>query len=380
MAVLASCLGGAAVASADLEDRLDRTRDRLDQAEQRQGVLTSEVQELNDRIGVLEQQVADLRAQEAAAEAELAAKQAELDEAIANLSEARGRLEILRARLARALEELSDRLIAIYQAGTPDLVSVLLSSDGFDDLVQRSAYLEAIQDQNENVVDRVRILRDQMKRTVEKLRSAKETIEESRDIIAAKEAEIASARAGVESQEAELESVRAERQAALDEVNSHVDHLEEAETELQNKIQQQIAEATMGVPALPAGTPGAPSSAGFIWPVNGILTSGFGYRWGRMHEGIDVAVAEGTPLLAAASGTVIMAGYNGGYGNYTCIDHGSGLSTCYGHQSGFAVTAGSSVTQGQVIGYSGNTGSSTGPHLHFEVRINGAAVDPLGYL
>ncbi|HNE78082.1 MAG TPA: M23 family metallopeptidase, partial [Solirubrobacterales bacterium] len=83
---------------------------------------------------------------------------------------------------------------------------------------------------------------------------------------------------------------------------------------------------------------------------------------------------------AAASGTVIMASYNGGYGNYTCIDHGSGLSTCYGHQSSFAVSAGQSVSQGDVIGYSGNTGSSTGPHLHFEVRINGVAQDPLGYL
>jgi murein DD-endopeptidase MepM/ murein hydrolase activator NlpD len=380
LAVFAACLGGAAAASADLQERLDRTQEKLNAAQERQGVLTSEVEDLNSRIGVLEQQVADLRAQEAAAEGELAARQAELDEAIADLSEAHDRLEILRARLQRALGELSDRLVAIYQAGSPDLVSVLLSSDGFDDLVQRSAYLEAIQDQNENVVERVRDLRDQMQRTVAKLRAAKETIEEARDVIAAKEAEIASARAGVESQEAELESVRAERQAALDEVNSDVDHLEEAESDLQNEIQQQIAEATLGVPALPAGTPGAPSAAGFIWPVNGILTSGFGYRWGRMHEGIDIAVAEGTPILAAATGTVIMAGYNGGYGNYTCIDHGSGLSTCYGHQSGYAVTSGSSVTQGQVIGYSGNTGSSTGPHLHFEVRINGVATDPLGYL
>ena len=380
MAVFAACLGGAAVASADLEERLDRTRDRLSQAEERQGLLTSEVQELNDRIGALEQQVSDLRAQEAAAEAELAAKQAELNAAIADLSEARNRLEVLRARLERALAELGDRLVAIYQAGSPDLVSVLLSSDGFDDLVQRSAYLEAIQDQNETVVNRVRTLRDQMKRTVAKLRAAKETIEEARDIIAAKEAEIASARAGLESQEAELEAVRGERQAALDEVSGRVDQLEDIESDLQNKIQQQIAEATMGVPALPAGTPGAPSSAGFIWPVNGILTSGYGPRWGRIHEGIDIGAAEGTSILAAASGTVIMASYNGGYGNYTCIDHGSGLSTCYAHQAGFAVSAGSSVTQGQVIGYVGNTGASFGAHLHFEVRINGAAVDPLGYL
>ena len=380
IAVFCACLGGAAVASADLQERLDRTQEQLGEVEERQGVLTSEISELNDRIGALEDQVADLRAQEVAAEAKLAEKQAALDEAIAVLGRARDRLLVLRARLQRALVELSDRLVAIYEAGSPDLVSVLLSADGFDDLVQRSTYLEAIQDQNETVVDRVRELRDQTQRTVERLRTAKETIEEARDVIAAKEAEIESARAGIESQQSQLVSVRGERQALLDEVNSEVNQLEDIESELQNKIQQQIAEATMGVPALPAGDPGAASAAGFIWPVNGILTSGFGPRWGSIHEGIDIGAAEGTPILAAASGAVIMASYNGGYGNYTCIDHGGGLSTCYAHQAGFAVSAGSSVSQGQVIGYVGNTGNSFGAHLHFEVRINGAATDPLGYL
>ena len=155
--------------------------------------------------------------------------------------------------------------------------------------------------------------------------------------------------------------------------------------DLQQKIAEQIAAAS-GVSVLPAGPMTSPSAAGLIWPVSGTVTSGFGGRsspggiGSTYHEGLDIAVPEGTPIRAAASGTVIMASYNGGYGNYTCIDHGSGLSTCYGHQSSFAVSAGQSVSQGDVIGYSGNTGSSTGPHLHFEVRINGVAQDPLGYL
>jgi murein DD-endopeptidase MepM/ murein hydrolase activator NlpD len=116
-----------------------------------------------------------------------------------------------------------------------------------------------------------------------------------------------------------------------------------------------------------------------IWPVNGAVVSGFGMRWGRMHEGVDIAVPAGTPIRAARSGTIALAGPNGGYGNYTCIDHGGGLSTCYAHQSSFAITSGS-VAQGQVIGYVGCTGHCFGDHLHYEVRINGAAVDPLGYL
>jgi murein DD-endopeptidase MepM/ murein hydrolase activator NlpD len=171
-----------------------------------------------------------------------------------------------------------------------------------------------------------------------------------------------------------------------------VDALEGDVSHLQGQIQAQIqaaqeAAAAEAAAAAPPSTPPAPtgpvqgeSSSGFIWPVSGPVTSPFGMRWGRMHEGIDISVPEGTPIHAAASGRVILAAYTGGYGNYTCIDHGGGLSTCYAHQSSFAVSSGQSVQQGQVIGYSGNTGSSTGPHLHFEVRVNGAAVDPMGYL
>src|SRR6185436_17696139 len=125
---------------------------------------------------------------------------------------------------------------------------------------------------------------------------------------------------------------------------------------------------------------GSPSAAGFIWPVNGTLTSGFGWRWGRMHEGIDIAAPTGTPISAAASGTVIYAGWMGGYGNLVVIDHGNGLATAYGHQSSIAVGSGTYVSQGQTIGYVGSTGHSTGPHVHFEVRVNGSPVDPLGYL
>jgi murein DD-endopeptidase MepM/ murein hydrolase activator NlpD len=123
-----------------------------------------------------------------------------------------------------------------------------------------------------------------------------------------------------------------------------------------------------------------PSSAGLIWPVSGPVTSPFGMRWGRLHAGIDIGVPTGTPIRAAAAGTVIVCGYDGGYGNLVVLDNGGNLATAYAHQSQIAVTCGQHVEQGQTLGYVGCTGHCFGPHLHFEVRINGSAVDPLGYL
>ena len=141
---------------------------------------------------------------------------------------------------------------------------------------------------------------------------------------------------------------------------------------------------------IPAGTASAayPEAPGdsvrepvlhWALPLDGPLGSPFGYRWGRMHEGIDISAPAGTTIRAVAAGTVIYAGWMGGYGNLTIVDHGNGLATAYAHQSAIYV-GGGSVSQGTAIGAVGCTGSCTGNHLHFEVRVNGSAVDPMGYL
>lgn len=372
-------------ANASVESRLDSTRGKIERANQKRGVLTDEIKGLNSRIDGYETQVAALRAEERQAEQRLAAKQAELDQAEAEVKAAYRQLKILAARLERSLKVLSNRLVAIYQGGPADMSELVLSSRSYGDLIQRSTYLEQIQSRDENIVGRVRSLRDEQKATVLRLKKAKDTIESARDEIAAEEKNLETARAAVESQQNQLVSARSKRRDALSQIDSEVHQLEEIEADLQARIQEQI-NAASGVSVLPAGPMSSPSAAGLIWPLSGTLSSGFGPRsspggvGSTYHEGIDIAVPEGTPIRAAKGGTVIMASYNGGYGNYTCVDHGSGLSTCYAHQSGFAVSSGQRVSQGQVIGYSGNTGASTGPHLHFEVRINGAAQDPMGYL
>lgn len=121
-------------------------------------------------------------------------------------------------------------------------------------------------------------------------------------------------------------------------------------------------------------------SGRLIWPIIGPLTSPFGQRWGRLHAGIDVSAPGGTPIRAADSGRVALAGWQGGYGLYTCVRHTVSLSTCYAHQSRLGTRAGAAVRQGEVIGYVGNTGQSFGNHLHFETWVSGRPVDPMGFL
>lgn len=372
-------------ASATTQDKLNQTQAKIEKANQKKGVLSEQIAGLSSQISAYETQVAALRAEEREAEIRLEAKQQELDQAEAEVDKAYKELKVLAKRLKRSLNILKERLVAMYQAGQTDYTELVLASKDYGDLIERTEYLNQIQNHDEAIVGRVRGLRDEQQAIVVRLKKAKDTIESSRDQIAAEEQNLATARAAVESQQNELKAARGQRRSAIGKIDSNVGHLEEIESDLQAKIQEQVAAAS-GLAVLPAGPASSPSAAGLIWPASGTVTSGFGARsspggvGSTYHEGIDLAVPEGTPLRAAKGGTVIMASYNGGYGNYTCIDHGSGLSTCYAHQSQLGVSSGQSVKQGQVIGYSGNTGASTGPHLHFEVRINGAAVDPMGYL
>lgn len=150
--------------------------------------------------------------------------------------------------------------------------------------------------------------------------------------------------------------------------------------------EQQAAPAPLAAP--PAGAPTGSSPvgrSGLIWPYPGPVTSPFGYRVDpvthvyQLHAGVDIGAPEGAPFHDAAAGVVIFAGQEQGYGNYTCVDHGGGLSTCYAHQSQILVTVGQTVAQGQVIGLVGQTGYATGPHLHFETRVDGNPVDPMQY-
>ncbi len=383
-ALLLLLVAAPAAPAADLQSELEAKQSQLEKVEERKGVLTTTISRYGDEIERLTAEVADIRTREAAVRSRLVAKQSELDRAVAELDAAHDRLEALRAHLRRALVALRARLVAMYELGSPDIVTVIVGSNSLDDLAARTEYLDRLHGMDEAVVGRVRDLRDQVKQLVARLRETKNRIEAARDAIAAEKEALTSARAALQSHQQRLLGARADREAALRKIRSHEEDLHGDLTEIQAKVAAELGE--MGSIPLPAG-PIKGGSGELIWPVDGPVVSGFGPRniggGYEYHPGIDIAVPEGTPIRAADTGTVNLQqseAESGGYGNFTCIDHGGGLSTCYAHQSSFGVSLGQSVSQGDVIGYTGCTGYCLGPHLHFEVRINGSVTDPMGYL
>jgi murein DD-endopeptidase MepM/ murein hydrolase activator NlpD len=363
----------------EIQNKIASTRSKLEHVKGRQQVLTTDISALSSRIRSLEGQIATFQRREARAQGVLDVRLAQLSKVRARYEREHARFVLLQKKLARAQGLLAQRLVAIYKADQPDLVTVLLESNGFEDLLVRSDYMSRIGKQDSLIVETVRKLKLESARKKALLADLKNQAEAAVAEIEAKRRELAQARAGIESRQGQLAGARQQKQGSLANVKESRRALEgdlAAEEAASAKVTAQLQGS--GGPA-PAG-PIRQGSGGFIWPVNGPVVSPFGMRWGRLHAGIDIAVPSGTPIRASKSGTVAIAGWEGGYGNYTCINHGGGIATCYAHQASIGVSVGQSVKQGQVIGSSDCTGHCFGPHVHFEVRINGTPVDPMGYL
>lgn len=368
-----------------LQRRIDEKQEKLDHAHGRERVLSTEVSALTSRVDALQGTITTLQRKQDSIEVDLDAKRAELTRTQRELREVRARLVRLRARLAHARTVLADRLVELYKSEQPDIVTVVLDADGFADLLENGAYLQRIGEQDRQIITAVRDAKAEMETAERRLGALEDRQKRIAAEIQERRDEVARVRIDMEGKRNAIDAVRDEKRDLLGSVREHAHELNEdieAMQAQQAKIEAQIRGAQGGGSTIPAG----PIRGGgqFIWPVNGPITSGFGYRVGpgitRFHQGLDIGAGEGTPIRAAASGTVIIAGYNGGYGNFTCIDHGGALSSCYAHQSAIHVGVGQTVAQGQVIGLVGNTGYSFGAHLHFEARVNGGAVSPLSYL
>jgi murein DD-endopeptidase MepM/ murein hydrolase activator NlpD len=369
--------------SSSLQNRIDRKHNQIDHARGREQVLTTDISRYSARIQTLHGDITDLQTRQDAAQRELDAKMAELTQIRNKLQISQDHLTRLRARLAHDRKLLAAQLVALYKDDQPDMVTVVLESDGFTDLLDRSEYLDRITEQNNEIVTRVKDTEHQVAIETKRLQGLEAQAQDAAEVIQQKRDEIAGAKATLVSRQTDLQQARGARQNVLDRIQSQRHEYEGELSDLeakQSEIQARLQAANAGI-STPA--PIKQGSGNFIWPVNGPVVSPFGMRWGRLHAGVDIAVPEGTAIRAAAAGTVSLMqpeAASGGYGNYTCISHGGGISTCYAHQSAFGTSMGAHVSQGQVIGSSGCTGHCFGPHVHFEVRVNGVPVDPMGYL
>jgi peptidoglycan DL-endopeptidase CwlO len=360
-----------------LQRQIERKRDQIEWRRGRERVLTSEISAFTRKISGLQADITNLQSRQVSLEADLAAKRAELAQIQEDLRRERLHLARLRTRLAEARVELANRLVQLYKQDTPDVVTVVLEADGFADLLERTEFMQRTSAQDARIIARVREAKAESIATAKRLDRLEQRAEEVAAAIEAEVAEVARVKGQLVERRDSYAAARAGKSELL--ANTRADRAELEDHVAALEREQAAVLARLQGPSAVAG-PVRQGSGGLIWPANGSISSPFGMRWGRLHAGVDIPLAEGTPLRAAAGGTVAIAGWTGGYGNYTCIQHSGSLSTCYGHQSSIGVSVGQQVGQGQVIGNSGNTGNSTGPHLHFEVRINGSPVDPLGYL
>jgi murein DD-endopeptidase MepM/ murein hydrolase activator NlpD len=366
--------------AASLQQKIQTTRGKIGRRKGTEHVLTSDIQRWSRKISRLQGSISTLQSRESRIQNDLDARRAELVQTQKDLRSERARLARLRARLAEGRKILSRRLAELYEADKPDLITVVLNSNGFADLLERGEFLGRIQDQDNTVIKLVRGAKADATSTAARLDKLEARQQQLTTIVLKRRDQVAAVKDQLIGTRVGYAQTRAGKANALSKVRTERKSLETHLDELQKESDKVEAELQGGA-GLPAG-PIHGGSGRFIWPVNGPITAPFCERraWEACHPGMDIGVPTGTPIRAADGGRVAIAGWVGGYGNYTCIQHTASLSTCYGHQSVLKVHVGEQVTKGQIIGLSGSTGHSTGPHLHFEVRINGAVTNPMNYL
>ncbi len=367
---------------AQIDSKLSEANSSVADARAKESARVAEVEAAHNRVKAVAARLEPLAAR-------LSGLERELKDLRTRLQRLENRLLIERKRLEKAQDDLRSRRIVLgrrlrdlYVSPEPDPVLVLLESGSISDALEVNELIELTAEQDRSMVITIR-------ERVADVRATREKIAEVRDNVSASEKRVRSATAAARDA---AEKVRAEKaaydkalsarrkllqsaSATREEAESHAAALQRESDALRAKIVAATPVATSAAPAV-----GAASSSGFVWPTAGTLTSHFGWRWGRPHEGIDLANGIGTPIVASASGTVIIASWQGGYGNMVVVSHGNNVTTGYAHLSSIGVSVGQTVGQGSVVGGMGSTGNSTGSHLHFEVRLGGQAVNPLGYL
>ena len=355
-------VGSEAQSPGQIQKKIDRNKSLIGGHKARERVLTSDISGQTQRINTLEGDITRLSNRQQKLQTSLDAKRAELAIVQRRLREERARLTRLRARLLVVRRQLAQRLVELYKADAPDAITVVLESEGFADLLTRTEFMERVSRQDAKIMDIVTDAKADATSTAKRLDTLEKRQARIAKQIEAQRDEVSTIRVGLVDRRDRIQSARSNKVALLrgsrerrHELQDDVEQLQAQQAKIQAKLAGFSGTATAG--PIKAG------SSGMIWPVNGPLTSPFceSRSWESCHPGIDIAVPTGTPIRAALSGKVVLLqgeGASGGYGNFTCVQHGGALSTCYAHQSRFGTSLGAQVTKGQVIGYVGSTGRS----------------------
>ena len=383
---MAVCLLGAMPGAVWAADTADGLESSISDSETKKQELEQKNAELSQALEEAKQNAEDQEALHQAYQDKIDVLDQQIEEAYAQVSQLDEEINDLQSQISnregsieKNTELLKERIRAIYMAGETSTLDIILGAEDFSDFLDKASLLQTVTSHDVTLIE-----------TIQQQLSE---IQEEKDEIEAKRTEAADKKTELDGQQEELTRLLEENQVILEELygvqQEAQDKVDENDAELQ-AIEAQIS--AYYTPQQPAGgqsqgqTPNY-SGGAFVWPAPGfyLLTSEWNEDRGSYNHGaIDIAGGGiyGTPVVAAADGTVVFSsagGWGGGYGTYLMIDHGGGVSTLYAHMSGFAVSQGATVSAGQVIGYVGSTGDSSGPHLHFEVREYGTKVNPMNY-
>ena len=358
-------------------------------------VTQAEIDDLKDEAAELDSQRAELQAQLKAIQADkskaleqkslleqqIDATQSEINNIQAQIQKYSELITQKEGELAEAEEQeqelyelFCERVRYMEEEGEVSYWSILFSSSDFSDLLDNFMMVEEVIDYDNSVMEELLALQEQ----IETDKAALETSKEEQEAAKAKQ----------EAAKADLKDQEAQVDALIQEISGQEDQLEAAEAQLKAAANAMDAEIKRLEKEMAEQIANVPSESGFLWPLPSswnTLSSLFGSRIHPItgkpnnHTGIDIPASKNTNIYAAKSGVVTTSTYNSSYGNYVVVSHSDGTSTLYAHMNKRAVSKGETVSQGQVIGYVGTTGSSTGNHLHFEVRVNGNRVDPVNY-
>ena len=363
-------------------DVLAVSQSQIDALEEQRDALRAEREEMQAGIDELESQQADVLEQKAALDAQNQVYRQEIELVEEQVSIYTQLVEDKAREVEQATADENEQLAtyrrhvrAMEENGRFTYLSILFGSSSLGELMSNLDMIGEIMEADQRSYDQYVAAREKS----EQIQAEYETMLDELDV---RQAELESERAELEAQIEEATQLIVDLEAQLETDRAAYEEQLAKEEALESEIQNMIAELERQEAANSITSTGT-----YIWPLPGYSPgSAYGWRihpiWGdmRFHAGEDIGAPTGTPILAADSGIATVIPDNGnGYGNYIMINHGGGRVTLYAHMSGFAVSNGASVTQGQTIGYVGSTGNSTGPHLHFEVRVNGATTDPKSY-